>query len=94
GDGGASWRELTTVAPAPASVIAVSPTDPLQVHFGAGFGVYATTDGGTTAERLNPGVSQTPRLGVRNGTVRAMLIRGDGRLLVGSDGFGVMYRTP
>lgn len=92
-DGGRTWRILSSVAPTPASRIAISPVDTNRVVFGAGFGVYSSTDGGATSEQLNPGTNETPRaVVVRNGTVRAMLIRRNGRLLVGSEGFGVVYR--
>lgn len=93
-DGGQRWSPLAEFATNPASVIQVHPSRPDEVWFGVGFILYQSSDAGENVARANPSVSRLPgAAAVRNGTVRALSLSDTGRVVVGSEGYGVIWRN-
>lgn len=91
-DGGATWQRLPDVSPNPASNIVVGGIRGERVWFASGFALFGSSDSGMTSTRLNPSTTESPRAAaVRVGVVRDLVFGPSDRLVIASDGYGVVY---
>ncbi|TAH52393.1 MAG: hypothetical protein EYC68_06350 [Chloroflexota bacterium] len=60
-DGGKTWQTLANALPSQVSALAVNPNDAQELYAGIeALGMFKSTDGGTTWNAINTGISMTP----------------------------------
>lgn len=60
-DGGKTWLTAANALPSQVSALAVSPSNPQEIYAGVeGMGIFKSTDGGTTWNAINNGITLTP----------------------------------